>query len=159
MPKLIFMIRLRSKIYNYFFNLNLKFFGKKYNHFISRTLLTQTFDAVLSQNNVNRNLGNHTVYFLKGNEPRLLSEEQQKQIAGFVAKDSLSSSFLVYNPAEALRRITNWKNSLPWIQPHYAIKSCPSMDLIKDLASQGAGMDCASRAEIEQALLAGVSLE
>lgn len=55
--------------------------------------------------------------------------------------------------------MTAWKTSLPWIQPHYAIKSCPSMDLIKDLASQGAGMDCASRAEIETALLAGVSLD
>lgn len=41
-----------------------------------------------------------------------------------------------------------WKAALPWIQPHYAIKSCPSMDLIKDLASYGAGMDCASKAEI-----------
>jgi len=66
---------------------------------------------------------------------------------------------LVYNPAEALRKITAWKNSLPWIQPHYAIKSCPSMDLIKDLAAQGAGMDCASRAEIETALQAGVPME
>ena len=66
----------------------------------------------------------------------------------FVAKDKLNSSILIYNPAESARRIANWKAALPWILPHYAIKSCPSMLLIKDLASQGAGMDCASRAEI-----------
>jgi diaminopimelate decarboxylase len=33
------------------------------------------------------------------------------------------------------------------------------MDLIKDLAAQGAGMDCASKAEIESAMKAGVSLD
>jgi len=66
---------------------------------------------------------------------------------------------LIYNPAEASRRIVAWKKALPWIQPHYAIKSCPSMDLIKDLAAQGAGMDCASRVEIEVAMKAGVSLD
>ncbi len=32
------------------------------------------------------------------------------------------------------------------------------MELIKDLAQNGAGMDCASRAEIETSLKAGVSL-
>jgi diaminopimelate decarboxylase len=39
-----------------------------------------------------------------------------------------------------------WKAALPWIQPHYAIKSSPVLELIKDLADQGAGMDCASKA-------------
>lgn len=33
------------------------------------------------------------------------------------------------------------------------------MDLIKDFAKEGAGMDCASKAEIEQSLQAGVSLD
>jgi len=77
-----------------------------------------------------------------------LNLDQQKEIAGFVGKDNLTTSILVYNPAEAEHKMTSWKNALPWIQPHYAIKSCPSMELIKDLAGQGAGMDCASRAEI-----------
>lgn len=55
--------------------------------------------------------------------------------------------------------MTVWKNALPWIQPHYAIKACPSMDLIRDLALYGAGMDCASKPEIELALQAGVTLD
>ncbi len=33
------------------------------------------------------------------------------------------------------------------------------MDLIKDLARNGAGMDCASRAEIESSLEAGITLD
>ena len=33
------------------------------------------------------------------------------------------------------------------------------MDLIRDLTQRGAGMDCASKAEIELALKAGVTLE
>lgn len=116
----------------------------------------------MPQNNVKHVVGNNSnfsVYFLKGNDPNCLSMEHQKQISEFIARDSLSSSILVYNPAESARRISNWKTALPWIQPHYAIKSCPSMDLIKDFAKQGAGMDCASKAEIEQSLQAGVSLD
>ncbi len=81
------------------------------------------------------------------------------EISQFVGKDALSSSILVYNPVEASRKIAAWKKALPWILPHYAIKSSPSMDLIKDLANQGAGMDCASKAEIESSLEAGVTLD
>lgn len=70
---------------------------------------------------------------------------QQFEISNFVANENLSSSILVYNPVEASKKIAAWKNALPWIKPHYAIKSCPSTDLIQDLANQGAGMDCASK--------------
>lgn len=108
---------------------------------------TLTTNSVVFQSSARTNTTySQSVYFLKGNDPRLLNLDQQKEIAGFVAKDNLATSILVYNPAEALQKMNNWKNALPWIQPHYAIKSCPSMELIKDLAGQGAGMDCASRA-------------
>lgn len=80
------------------------------------------------------------------------------EISNFVRKDNLSSSILIYNPVEAKNKINAWKKALPWIKPHYAIKSCPSMDLVKDLANQGAGMDCASKVEIETSIEAGVRL-
>lgn len=114
---------------------------------------------MLNKNNLDRkhnNFYDFSVYFLKGNDPRDLSVNHQKEIANFIAKDTLSSSLLIYNPAEAERKITAWRNALPWIEPHYAIKSCPSMDLIKDFAEKRIGMDCASRAEIELSLKAGV---
>jgi diaminopimelate decarboxylase len=96
------------------------------------------------------------VYFAKGNDPRLLNIQQQLEISEFVRKDNLSSSLLVYNPLEALKKITAWKQNLPWIKPFYAIKSSPCMELIRDFAGKGAGMDCASKHEIEVSLNAGV---
>jgi hypothetical protein len=88
---------------------------------------------------------NYSVYFLKGNDSRLLNIPQQLEMSSFVADDTLSSSVLVYNPIEASNKLAAWRRALPWIQPHYAIKSNPTTDLIHDLARQGAGMDCASK--------------
>lgn len=87
----------------------------------------------------------YSVYFLKGNDSRLLNINQQHEISSFVADDTLSSSVLVYNPIEAIGKINAWKRALPWITPHYAIKSNPTTQLIEDLAAEGAGMDCASK--------------
>ena len=77
---------------------------------------------------------NYSVYFLKGNDSRLLNIQQQHEISNFVADDTLSSSILVYNPNEAIAKISAWKKALPWIKPHYAIKSNPTKQLIEDLA-------------------------
>lgn len=102
---------------------------------------------------------NYSVYFLKGNDSRLLNISQQLEISSFVADDTLSSSVLVYNPNDALNKLDSWKKALPWIQPHYAIKSNPTSQLIKDFADNGAGMDCASKEEIKSSINAGVALE
>ena len=64
---------------------------------------------------------------------------------------------MVYNSFEANRKIQNWFSTLPWIRPYYAIKSNPISLLCKELASAGAGMDCASKNEIQQALASGLS--
>ena len=64
---------------------------------------------------------------------------------------------MVYNSTEANRKLDNWHNSLPWIRPFYAIKSNPISLLCKELAAKGAGMDCASKTEIKQALGLGLS--
>jgi|688.fasta_scaffold666306_1 hypothetical protein len=68
----------------------------------------------------------YSVYFAKGNDPRLLDISQQLEISEFIKRDDLSSSILVYNPSEALNKIASWNKALPWIKPHYAIKSSPS---------------------------------
>lgn len=46
-------------------------------------------------------------------------------------------------------------NTFPWIKPHYAVKSNPSLPIIEDLHKNGAGFDCASKAEIETVLKIG----
>ena len=101
----------------------------------------------------------YSMYFLKGNDSRLLNIQQQHEISTFVADDTLSSSILVYNPNEAVNKISAWKKALPWIKPHYAIKSNPTTQLIEDLAKEGAGMDCASKEEIKASIKAGVSVD
>lgn len=64
---------------------------------------------------------------------------------------------MVYNSNEANRKLQNWFSSLPWIRPFYAIKSNPISLLCKELSAGGAGMDCASKTEIQQALNSGLS--
>ena len=46
--------------------------------------------------------------------------------------------------------------ALPWIKPHYAIKSNPSTPLLQDLIQEGSNFDCASRAELDSLLTLGV---
>jgi len=99
----------------------------------------------------------YSVFFLKGTDQRTLTTPQQQQIAEFVGRQPMSTSFLVYNSTEALRKLSQWQSRLPWIRPFYAIKSNPLNCLVKELAGQGAGLDCASRAEIQQALDCGLT--
>jgi hypothetical protein len=68
----------------------------------------------------------YSVYFLKGNDSRLLNIPQQVELSSFIADDNLSSSVLIYNPTDALNKLAAWKKALPWIKPHYAIKSNPT---------------------------------
>lgn len=66
---------------------------------------------------------------------------------------------MLYNSTELSRKVRNWKKALPWIAPHYAIKSNPSMPILNDLQEHGCGFDCASRAELENVLDVGASKE
>ena len=50
-----------------------------------------------------------------------------------------------------------WQKSLPWIKPHYAIKSNPYEEVVQDFLEKGSGVDCASRNEIELSLKLGAS--
>jgi ornithine decarboxylase len=66
---------------------------------------------------------------------------------------------LLYNETEARRKLGAWKKALPWIKPHYAIKSNPAMPLLNDFHANGASFDCASRAELESVMSVGASKE
>ena len=99
---------------------------------------------------------NYSVYFLKGTDARLLNHAQQLEFQKMVDQDPLSSSFLVYNSQQVTTKINNWYSRLPWIRPFYAIKSNPINCLLKELTSTGAGLDCASKAEITSAFNMGL---
>jgi len=87
---------------------------------------------------------NYTTYFLNGLDSRPLNVSQQQELQQMITKDPKGTSFLVYNSAEAKRKISNWKATLPWIKPFYAIKSNPIKNLLRDLKNDGANLDCAS---------------
>ena len=99
-----------------------------------------------------------SVYFLKGNDRRNLNLFQQGEIARMITKNTLQTSCLVFNPVEAQRKLESWYKSLYWITPHYAIKANPSSELVQQLTARGSGLDCASRSEIEVALMHGVPI-
>ena len=54
-----------------------------------------------------------------------------------------------------MRKFKNWNSTFPWIKAHYAVKSNPTLPLLKDLQARNSGFDCASRAEIETVLRIG----
>lgn len=104
---------------------------------------------------VHKNTLSYSLYFLKGNDSRLLSNEQARQIDAIIAGNSLQTSCLLYNPNEAMRKFDNWAQELPWIKAHYAIKSNPALPLLNDLQAKQSGFDCASRTELENVLSIG----
>lgn len=73
-----------------------------------------------------------------------------------VNKEPFSSSFLVYNSHQVRNKLFNWYSKLPWIRPYYAIKANPINCLLKELTDAGAGLDCASRSEIQSAINLGL---
>lgn len=96
-------------------------------------------------------------YFLKGLDSRTLNAQQREELVSYINQDPLGQSFLVYNSHEALRKLNAWRSKLSWIQPFYALKSNPIEPLVKDLTSNGAGLDVASQGEIRKGLEMGVS--
>ncbi|TKA75183.1 hypothetical protein B0A55_05171 [Friedmanniomyces simplex] len=65
-------------------------------------------------------------------------------------------AFFVADIGEVYRQHLRWKDNLPRVTPHYAIKCNPDPMVLRLLAALGAGFDCASKAEIEQVLKTGV---
>jgi ornithine decarboxylase len=54
----------------------------------------------------------------------------------------------MYDEANVLRQIHNWKTHLPWIKPYYALKCNPSPELVHTLVQEGVGLDAASNQEL-----------
>lgn len=82
---------------------------------------------------------------------------QQREVLKFVQQDSLQNSFLVFRPDLLQGQIDQIKERLPWIRPHYAIKSNPISPILEQVRDNGLGFDCASQTEIATVLALGVS--
>ncbi|KAF2156965.1 hypothetical protein K461DRAFT_220752 [Myriangium duriaei CBS 260.36] len=66
-------------------------------------------------------------------------------------------AFFVADMGHVYRQHVRWKKNLRRVQPHYAVKCNPDPQVLRLLAELGSGFDCASKAEIEQALRLGIS--
>lgn len=73
------------------------------------------------------------VHFMKGRSNEILNFVNQEKFCKFIAEDPQSASFLTYDKSSVQAKIANWTQNLPWIQPHYAVKSNPIEHLIKDV--------------------------
>lgn len=68
-----------------------------------------------------------------------------------------TSSFFVVNIGTVVDKYLLWKHSMPRVMPFYAVKSNPDEIICRTLHTLGSGFDCASKAEIKQALELGCS--
>jgi len=55
------------------------------------------------------------------------------------------------------RKIQEWREKLPWVQFHYAVKANPSSNIIHDLANAGGRFDVASANEMKMLCNLGIS--
>eukprot|EP00899_Mesostigma_viride_P006490 jgi/Mesvir1/15842/Mv03390-RA.1 len=77
-------------------------------------------------------------------------------IADQVEDEGLEESFYVCDLGHVVQRYQTWHKNLPRVHAFYAVKCNPDAALVATLASQGAGFDCASLAEMKQVLATGV---
>lgn len=81
----------------------------------------------------------------------------QKFAAHLIRKHSLYDSFYIANMSVLEKKIKEWKEYLPFVQPFYAIKCNPNVEMIKTMIKHDFGFDCASKKEIETVLDLGAT--
>uniref|UniRef100_A0A3Q3SD06 ornithine decarboxylase n=1 Tax=Mastacembelus armatus TaxID=205130 RepID=A0A3Q3SD06_9TELE len=87
---------------------------------------------------------------------------------GFSAKDIVEQkinessmtddrdAFYICDLGDVLKKHLRWMRALPRVTPFYAVKCNDSQAVVRTLASQGIGFDCASKAEIQMVQSLGV---
>lgn len=78
-------------------------------------------------------------------------------INGETCEPGDENSFFVCDIGEVERLYMNWRRQLPRVQPFYAVKCNPNLQVLRKLAELQVNFDCASKAEIEKVLSLGVS--
>lgn len=65
-------------------------------------------------------------------------------------------AFYVFDVNDLIKKYENWKQKLPRVIPHYAVKCNDHLLVLKILASLGVGFDCASKEEIRKIISLGI---
>lgn len=84
-----------------------------------------------------------------------LNNTIQKTLRSAIAHHAKQSAFYVASPRAVTDLVSLWRSELPFIQPHYAVKSNPDAELLKWLHEEGVRFDCASGREIRDVLSIG----
>ena len=82
----------------------------------------------------------------------------QKIASNLIRKHGLYESFYIADLRILQSKINEWREELPMVQPHYAVKCNPDKQLLKNMILQGLGFDCASKTEIQNVLTCGASV-
>jgi ornithine decarboxylase len=85
-------------------------------------------------------------------EENLEPSEWAKRIIG---ENKAESVFTTVDLGRLIYQARLWKRCLPRIQPFYAVKSNPDLNILRSLYILGVNFDCASKGEIQQVLEIG----
>ncbi|KAI8322299.1 ornithine decarboxylase [Martensiomyces pterosporus] len=91
--------------------------------------------------------------------PRISHGSVQDALRAKVSQPDAEDAFFVADLGEVYRQFVQWTEHLPRVQPFYAVKCNPDPLVVKLLSRLGAGFDCASKAEMQQALHEGVGAQ
>jgi len=101
------------------------------------------------------------IRYIDGDEDRIptiykfeRSKDIYEIICYFIERKISNDHFYMVNINGVLHQLNIWRNELPYVFPHYAIKSNPDSMIIKVLAENGCGFDCASKSEMIETLQA-----
>jgi len=81
--------------------------------------------------------------------------ESSDWVKGIIEKNGNQPVFTTVDLGRLIHQARLWKKYLPRVQPYYAVKSNPDMNIIRTLMILGVNFDCASKGEIEQVLSLG----
>jgi len=83
----------------------------------------------------------------------------QKIAEHLIRQHGLFDSFYIANLNVVREKINTWREYLPNVKPHYAIKCNPNIKMLRLMIQENLGFDCASKKEIETVLKLGVDPE
>jgi len=75
------------------------------------------------------------------------------------SKNITEEPFFLIDLEHLERKYSEWKEFMPRVEPHYAVKCNPHPQILKTLRSLGTKFDCASKEEIEAVLALGDGID
>jgi len=84
--------------------------------------------------------------------PLIEEANHQEWVKNIIAEKNADSVFTTVDLGRLISQAKLWKRHLPRVQPFYAVKSNPDLNILRALFVLGVNFDCASKGEIQQIL-------